>query len=181
MKKIYRGNIKAKAMQKHFKQRFENTAKESIAASSITLPNWNAARVNAARKMLVKRNINISKTQILLACVKAYLPKLRVPNKNEPRHRTRRKNDGKYSYTKISTYCDFNVWDHLFQKCLHNKISISHVLDISVRLYLRSVLQSFFSKKVAPKLFHIGKYQKIIIIDKPTELKLLYIVHKPPS
>lgn len=186
MKKVNKlGNMKKKAMEKHTMQRLYSS--QNKAQSSVCLPNWNAARVNMAHKILKRKNISLSKTQILLACAKAYLPKLRINDRKDVRLRTRQKNENRYSYKKISTYCSFNTWDHLFQECLHNKISISHVLDIAVRLYLRVVLQQLLiagSKQAAKRsteLLNLGKYQKIILNEEPKELKLLYFIKKPPE
>lgn len=179
------GNMRIRAMGKHFEQKFE-TGKVTVAASSVSLPNWNASRLKAAQKVLSSKGINVSKTHILIACIRAYLPKLYIPYKNEPKRCTRRKNESRYAYEKISTYCDFLTWDHLFQKCLHNKISISHVMDIAVRLYLRGVLwKLMFGKKLKipnkfKEIFRLGKYQKIILKDDPKQLKLLYLMKKPP-
>lgn len=178
-------NMRFKAMEKHRMQRFEKTSAE-IAESSVTLPNWNAARVRAAQSLLKNKHISVSKTEILLFCVRAYLPKLRLVNNPDLVKRTRRKNESRYGYRKISTYCKFNVWDHLFQKCLHNKISISQVFDIAVRLYLRGVLQQLLmakKDKVAEKIkkfINLGKYQKFLLQDNPKELKLLYFISRPP-
>lgn len=273
------GNMKKKAMKKHIRQRFDissankqykkERSQSVMVASSLSLPNWNAARLDTAKKILAGRKVYLSRTEIILGCMKAYFPKLRVYNQaglpsglppDQPKmraskanlyddidihqdkdknirfaefrnpnqkaqgfnhessqhnkeefefdkptkvfnpvkfispnqstnqaidfeaqlRRTRRQNDrGKYNYKKVSTYCDFEDWDRLQQRCAHARISLSHAVDIALRLYLRGFVEQMLlagdemDRKINA-LLDFGKYQKTVLFDRPQRLEIVY-------
>ena len=107
------------------------------ANSSVSLPNWNAARLNKAIQKFTDLGIRISRTDIITAVLKIYLIQLR---KHDSRiDRIRRKNDELRTYVKISTYCRNDEWEQLQMRIYQSKITLSHALDIALRLYLKTV------------------------------------------
>lgn len=198
------GNMKASAMKKHRGQRF---GREQMAASSVSLPNWNAARLNMAKKILAGRNVHLSRTEIIMGCMKAYLPKLRLESgsrsiRDNHTHRskeylgplgdgnlrrTRLQNErGTYKYKKISIYCDFDDWDRLQQRCYHARISLSHAADIALRLYLRAFVEQLLlsgvqKDRMKNKLLNFGKYQRKVMHKKVHQLEIRYFFDSGPK
>lgn len=194
-------NMKKVAIEKHGRLRLQE---KKMAYSSVTLPGWNVARLEKARKILAAHSMKLSHTEIILGCMKAYMPKLRLngihsvfpkgqsqqkwigPKNDEIPKRTRMQNESKRNaYKKVSTYCDIDDWDVLQQTCYNARICMSHAADIALRLYLRAfvaqmLLSGSQSISMKKKLLNLGKYQKSIYYNTVNMLEIRYFFDSRP-
>lgn len=187
----------------------ENFLETPMAQSSVTIPNWNATRLNRAQEILANHRVHLSRTEIIVGCMKAYIPKLRLSTYNCTDYtgcdvnsgkfkqsqwnkfvgpfgdgnirRLRKQNDRKkYKFKKISIYCEYDVWDVLQQRCYHARLSLSHAVDIALRLYLRAFVEQMLLSGIQmdrkiKSLLDLGKYQKMVIHKKAHRLEIRYI------
>ena len=195
-------NLQRKAKIQH-KQNHEGFKHQFAASSSISLPIWNAARFLAVHRKLQARNIKISRTDLLKAVMKIYIPKMKNDNPNM--NRLRKKNDYLCKFVKISTYESLDDWDFLQLHALNVKICLSHAFDIALRLFLRQVekrimlpvtgkfrarwnqakdsnvfLQSIRNRTVG-QLSRLGKYQKILAENRKSKVRLQFSLSRDPS
>lgn len=182
------GNHKCRAiaLSRHKQNKYGKLV-EFQAYSSVSLPNWNVCRLNEALNVLKNSGFQISKTDLIIGCIKAYLPKcnLKMPS-NELASpiqvlRTRKQNQrNTYTYSKISTYCSTHEWDALHLKSFYLKVSFSQMVDIALRLYLRGVVAQLLEAKKPigqfRRILSIGKYQKDVLTDNPRTLCVQYFL-----
>ena len=160
-------------------------------SSSISLPLFSLARLrHATRLMEAARSANhlggpYSEQEVLAACLVMLLTRLRRSRSSSVFPRNRLYNDKKYSYGKVSTWLDADLWRALQQRALELRTSLSHLADIALRLYLRRVVaRGYGNGSMVPKglcvrrgfcgvgrsclrqLLRMCSYQRIFTIEK---------------
>ena len=193
-------NLMLSARFKHSQNHHFRESK-NMANSSVSLPNWNCARLQAAVQLLKKNNIKICVSDLLVSVLNVYSCKMQIPDyffqnvkcQNQDRY---------YRFVKTSVYTSTENWERLHLIALHSKVCLSHALDIALRLYLKAVVQRLlrptrklqrvvlkagaemnsFLKSLrdctADDLQKYGKYQKIERKSGTTFLELRFLIRR---
>lgn len=120
-------------------------------SSSISLPLFSLARLKhavrqieaerAAADMRLIYTKPYSEQEVLAACLIMLLTRLRRVSRRQMQFaRNRLYNDKKYSYGKVSTCLEAELWQTLQQRALDLRTSLSYLADLALRLYLRRVI-----------------------------------------
>ena len=171
--------------------------------SSVSLPIWNAARLNSTLKTLQSLGLKLSRTDLFLAVMRVYLRNIQY--QNPMIDRIRRKNNDLVRYIKISTYCRNTEWESMHAQTSSARICLSHALDTALRLYLRVIekrliepainhsktgwqsipaTNSFllaFRHRTLEILTDLGKYQKRVFKTRKHIHYLRYIFEHRPT
>lgn len=160
--------------------------------SSITLPNWQAARLKHATKRLEKAGINAPQTTILSNVI--HLAQRKVRRLQCQTERTKRRNTKEYTYKKISLQWRSEDYNTLHARADHAKISASYIIDLALRLYLRAAVaialgelsvvvclkkqngNDIFQKKIRTASLKsladtTGIYQRATLLSTPNRIK----------
>lgn len=106
--------------------------------SSITLPNWQAARLKNATERLQAFGISAPQTTLLSSVIR--LAQRKVRRMQCQIQRTKRRNTKEYTYKKISLQWPSEDYNILHARADHAKISASFIIDLALRLYLQAAV-----------------------------------------
>ncbi|RME88355.1 MAG: hypothetical protein D6767_10335 [Candidatus Hydrogenedentota bacterium] len=137
--------------------------------TSISLPNWQRYRINAAKNKLKENGIKMSNTEIISACIRIVAKKVRR-HKVCNTTRVRRKNPTIGKYKKVSVEWDPEVYNILIMLADHARVCHSVIADIALRMYLKVVVKTLIaggSGKVSVCFIKrdkksMAKFQKLI-------------------
>ena len=114
-----------------------NTDLGNKMSTSFTIPNWQFARLAYYKAKLEQKAEDMSYQDIATICLRLLLKKIR--RKKCQIHRTRRRNNDDYSYTKVSVNWEADEYNSFHAKANHAKISVSFMIDIAIGMYLEYV------------------------------------------
>jgi hypothetical protein len=111
--------------------------------TSVSLPRESYRRLCAARKIFARNGIRYSEQEIYRRLFKLFLKNWR--GRGVKTNGLRRYNaDGK-SFEVHPLYINQVLYAALWQRALHSGESISRMLDVAIRVYLRQLLESLLS------------------------------------
>lgn len=140
--------------------------------SSVTLPNWQAARLRYAVAKLKIAGVKTPRIQIFSTVIR--LSQRKVRRLRCQAHRTKRRNTKDYSYQKISHRWPPEDYNILHGRADHAKISGSYILDLALRLYLQAAVAILLGEESMS--LKVWSTQKQAHVTKTTSLTSLLAI-----
>jgi len=125
---------------------FANDEGKSI-ITSFSLPIWNKRRLKTISKKLKQKGYNKSTKEIIIKSLQMIMTKTIRQNNKAFLNRAVRYNNASSSYENVSVRMNPQEYNSLHAKKMTMKVSLSYLLDLALRLYLRLIMNLFLQKR----------------------------------